>query len=29
VDACADDPNKVESKDQLLAKAKLLHPDKF
>jgi ferredoxin len=28
VDACVDDQAHVESKDQLLAKAKSLHPDK-
>jgi len=27
-DACVKDPEKVESKDALLAKAKALHPDK-
>ncbi len=28
VDCCVDDPAHVESKEQLLAKAKNLHPDK-
>jgi ferredoxin len=27
-DACVKDPAKVETKEQLLAKAKVLHPDK-